>query len=244
MGPSLFFSCTMHTIAQSIIEFYRLLKAPPGLPADVEVLHPQAENGVMEVVSGFYNKFYNDGNPRRLLFGINPGRFGAGVTGVNFTGPKQLLEQCGLEHPFGLRSELSAEFIYEMIAAYGGPEKFYARFFITSVSPLGFVKNGINLNYYDDAALAKALRPWIVSQVKNQLAFAGPQEACICIGGEKNFKYFSALNQECGFFKQIIPLPHPRFIMQYRRKQKNAYIDEYLLALEELYPTVRHARSW
>ena len=32
-------------------------------------------------------------------------------------------------------------------------------------------------------------------------------------------------------FDEIIPLPHPRFIMQYRRKQKQQFIDQYLHAL-------------
>jgi hypothetical protein len=219
------------TTAAHIINFYASLKAPRNLPKGVEILHPQADETTMQVVRTFYTKYYSDNRPRQLLFGINPGRFGAGTTGVNFTGPKQLLEFCGIQHPFKPRSELSAEFIYEMITAYGGPDKFYGRFFITSVSPLGFVKNGVNLNYYDDPVLAASLRPWIVQTIKDQLAFTRAGRTCICIGGEKNFRYFSSVNQEHGFFDNILPLPHPRFIMQYRRKQKEAYVAEYLQAL-------------
>lgn len=224
----------MASVAQSIIQFYKSLKAPARLPRDVEVLHPQADEAVQPVIEAFYNKYYSDNDPRRLLIGINPGRFGAGTTGVNFTGPKQLTEYCGIPHPFKLRSELSAEFIYEMIMAYGGVEKFYSRFFITSVSPLGYTKNGINLNYYDDPALASSLRPWIIEMFRKQLEFAGRQEACICIGGEKNYKYLKGINEECGFFQEIIPLAHPRFIMQYRRKQKEYYIQEYVAALDRI----------
>ena len=168
------------TIAEHIIKFYASLKAPRNLPEGVEVLHPQQDEQAMEVVKTFYGKYYSDHHPRQLLFGINPGRFGAGTTGVNFTGPKQLTEYCGIQHPFKPRSELSAEFIYEMITAYGGPEKFYKKFFITSVSPLGFIKNGVNLNYYDDAALAASLRPWIVQTIREQLSFthaSGPASA-------------------------------------------------------------------
>src|SRR5262245_57226322 len=107
----------MSTVAQSIIQFYKSLQAPAGLHKGVEVLHPQADAKVIRVVEDFYTKFYADNDPRRFLIGINPGRFGAGTTGVNFTGPKQLLEFCGIQHPFKPRSELSAEFIYEMINA-------------------------------------------------------------------------------------------------------------------------------
>ena len=224
----------MPTVAQSIIQFYTSLKAPANLPKGVEVLHPQADAKVIQVVEDFYTKYYSDNDPRKLLIGINPGRFGAGTTGINFTGPKQLLEFCGIQHPFKPRSELSAEFIYEMIAAYGGVEKFYGKFFITAVSPLGFVKNGINMNYYDDPVLALSLRPWIIQLFREQLAFTGKQTACICIGGEKNFKYLKGINDECGFFEKIIPMAHPRFIMQYRRKQVQDYVREYLAALDEL----------
>lgn len=224
----------MSTIASHIIQFYRSLQAPAKVPPGVEVLHPQANEETMQVVAAFYNKYYSDNHPRQLLFGINPGRFGAGTTGINFTGPKQLTGYCGIDHPFGKRSELSAEFVYEMIMAYGGPEKFYSRFFITSVSPLGYVKNGVNLNYYDDAALAASLREWIISMIGRQLEFCGQHKACICIGGEKNFKYLSSINQSSHFFERIIPLPHPRFIMQYRRKHIANYVAEYLDALNEL----------
>ena len=103
------------------------------------------------------------------------------------------------------------------------------------MSPLGFVKNGINLNYYDDPALAASLRPWIIQMFREQLLFAGRQEACICIGGEKNYKYLKGINDECGFFDRILPLAHPRFIMQYRRKQVQDYVRQYLAALDELF---------
>jgi len=223
----------MKTVAEAIIKFYTSLKPPPT-PAGVKVLHPQVEAQVIEIIKAFSEKYYNDNSPRQLLFGINPGRFGAGITGVNFTAPRQLTQYCNIQHSLGNKSELSAEFIYDMITAYGGPEKFYSRFFITSVSPLGFVKDDINLNYYDDKALAATIRPWIIDTIKKQLKFAGSSKKCICIGGEKNYRYFSSINDEFQFFSKIIPLPHPRFILQYKRKQKNFYIDAYLKSLDEI----------
>jgi hypothetical protein len=30
-----------------------------------------------------------------------------------------------------------------------------------------------------------------------------------------------------------VPLEHPRFIMQYRRKQRQAFVEKYLATLEE-----------
>jgi hypothetical protein len=51
---------------------------------------------------------------------------------------------------------------------------------------------------------------------------------CYAIGGEKNFKYLVSLNERFKWFEKIIPLAHPRFIMQYRRKQKQQFIQQYL----------------
>ena len=180
----------------------------------------------------FFNKYYNDNKPRRLLFGINPGRFGGGITGINFTAPKQLKNNCGIDHSWGTSSELSAEFIYEVIEKYGGPGKFYSDHFISAVSPLGFTKNGINMNYYDDRHLQQAITPFIIENIKKQLSYGFKTDRCICIGGEKNFKFLTALNKEYYFFEEIIPLPHPRFILQYRRKQKDSFVQQYLDALK------------
>ena len=216
--------------AEMIINFYRSLE-PPRLPKGIEILFPQENKEVMKVVETFFCKFYNDTNPRHLIFGINPGRFGAGTTGINFTAPKQLKEFCGIDHSFKSQTELSAEFIYESIQAYGGVEKFYANYFVTSVSPLGFLKNGLNLNYYDDKKLQTIATPFIINSIQKQISLGFKTDFCICIGGDKNLKFFSALNQEYEFFDEIVPLPHPRFIMQYRRKKKESYVHQYLLAL-------------
>ena len=220
----------MSDIAGKIIEFYASLAPPSGLPGDVEVLYPQQHENVMKIVRTFFSKFYNDQNSRQLIFGINPGRFGAGTTGINFTAPKQLSNYCSIDHSFKPQTELSAEFIYEVIERYGGVNEFYSDYFITAVCPLGFVRNGKNMNYYDDKELFSSVKSFIVENIGKQLAFS-KIDRCICIGGEKNFSYFLALNEEYNFFKEIIPLPHPRFIMQYRRKQKEGYIKEYLSVL-------------
>jgi len=201
------------------------------LPKGIEVLFPQKDKQVIEIAARFFNKYFNDDHPRRLLLGINPGRYGAGITGVNFTAPKQLKEHCKIDHHFKISSELSAEFIYEMICAYGGVKKFYREWFIGSVCPLGFTKKGKNINYYDDKKLLHAVTPFIIDCINKQMDLGFNTERCLCIGGEKNFRFLSGLNEEHKWFTEIIPLPHPRFILQYRRKLKDQYIHQYLMAL-------------
>lgn len=221
----------MATWAHNLIQFYANLHPTQNLPNDVEWLHPQQSPEVMKLVKAFYKKFFNDTHRRTLLLGINPGRFGAGATGINFTAPRQLLQDCGIAHHLKPQSELSAEFIYDVINAYGGPAAFYHDFFIGSVCPLGFVQRGKNINYYDDKQLQKAVEPFIVESIQKQLSFNVHSDRCLCIGGEKNFRYLSHLNKEHHFFETIIPLPHPRFILQYRRKQKDEFVQLYLNAL-------------
>jgi len=221
------------SLARKLIEFYQTLQPPRHLPKGIEILFPQKNKEVLHIIEEFFLKYFDDNTPRRLSFGINPGRLGGGITGINFTAPRQLKNNCEIDHPFGNSSELSAEFIYDMIDKYGGPEKFYSDHFITAVSPLGFTKDAVNMNYYDDKNLQHALTPFITFNIKQLLSYGFKTDRCICIGGEKNFKFFSSLNKDQHFFKEIIPLPHPRFILQYRRKQKDAYIDQYLQALRD-----------
>jgi Domain of unknown function (DUF4918) len=218
-------------LAYQLLHFYQQLQPPGKLPAGIKILYPQQSPEVMKVVQQFLSAFYNDTHSRRLILGINPGRLGAGITGINFTAPRQLANYCGIEHSFGNSSELSAEFIYEVIEQYGGAAAFYSDWFISAVCPLGFVKDSKNLNYYDDKKLMKAVTPFIIESIRQQLSFNFKKDYCICIGGEKNFTFLSALNENYHWFEKIVPLPHPRFIMQYRRKEKEDYIHQYLLAL-------------
>ena len=225
------------TVADSIIAFNTSLDFPYPLPDGIRVMNPFRENpSALAASSAFYQKYYADNEPRHMILGINPGRFGAGLTGVPFTDPKRLLDVCGITDYSGpLAHEPSSAFIYDMIERYGGPERFYSRFYINSICPLGFTalgKNGkeVNHNYYDSAALAAAVRPFAVARIREQMAFTRLTDVCFCLGTGKNADYLRALNAEYGLFGRIVPLEHPRFVMQYRTRTKSDYIDRYLEA--------------
>ncbi|HOW09395.1 MAG TPA: DUF4918 family protein [Bacteroidales bacterium] len=224
----------MATFAEKVIDFYRDLEFTGRLPDGISVMNPMKEDeNVFAAASEFYRKFYSDNNPRRIILGINPGRFGAGVTGIPFTDTIRMRDKCGLR-PAGKRTyETSSVFIYEMIDKYGGTNKFYGDFFISSVSPLGFTKTGpngraLNYNYYDSRELADAVYSFAADSIKRQLEFGIIREKAFCLGTGKNFRFLSALNTEHRFFERIIPLEHPRFIMQYRARQKEDFIRTYI----------------
>jgi len=220
--------------ADSLIQFFRELDFKGSLPDGISVMNPFRGNPeIIPMISQFYNKFYNDNSSRHLILGINPGRFGAGVTGIPFTDSKRLSEKCQLSIP-GLNTfETSSVFIYEMIDAFGGVEKFYNKFFISAVCPLGFTSinnrgKSVNYNYYDSRKLMEAVLSFIKDSLIKQLEFGINRDSCFCLGTGKNFKFLVQLNNEMRIFDRIVPLEHPRFIMQYRSKQKGIYIRKYL----------------
>lgn len=221
-------------LSQKITDFLFNLKFPTSPPSGIEVLFPFADEATKQACTIFYNKFYNDNNPRYCIVGINPGRFGGGVTGIPFTDPIRLANECGIQNNWPKKQELSSVYVYEVIKAFGGLEAFYDRFFITSVSPLGFTHNGKNLNYYDDKSLTQCIKPFAVDCLNKQLDWGLHRTTAFCFGDGKNFNFLTKLNNEYRFFEKIIPLSHPRFVMQYKLKQKEVYIDRCLEAFQNI----------
>jgi hypothetical protein len=216
-----------------ILPFLKSLRIPTSLLRGVQVLNPYQDPTVFRLCELFYTNFYHDAKPRTIIIGINPGRFGGGLTGIPFTDPIRLETVCGIQNTLPKKAELSSEFIYSMINAYGGCKEFYSRFYFTSVSPLGFTKQGKNLNYYDDRKLAERLTPFIVDCLEIQLRWGINRSVAYCLGEGENFKFLSQLNAEHHFFEKLLPLAHPRYIMQYKRKSVNKYIDQYLQLLNQ-----------
>jgi hypothetical protein len=215
------------TFAAGAYKFYRTLELKGPLPKGVRVLNPYKDQAVRVYLDLFLSKFFSDSGKRILVFGINPGRFGAGITGITFTDPVALETFCGIPNSLPKKRELSSEFVYSFIQSWGSPEVFYKHFFLTALCPLGFTKNGKNYNFYDDPKLLKAVRPFMLKSIKTQLAFGASSETAIVLGTGKVKSVFETLNQEHKFFKRILAVEHPRFIMQYRRKKMIGYMRLY-----------------
>lgn len=218
------------TFASRALRFYTQLRIP-RVPRGVGVMNPYVEPAVQRSMRAFLQKFFADNGERTLVLGINPGRFGAGITGVTFTDPVALADFCGIPNALPRRRELSSVFIYDMITRFGGPEAFYGKFFLTAISPLGYTRNGLNLNYYDEPALTKAVTPFIVDSLERQIALGCRRDVAFVLGFGANRKYIEKLNAEHRFFDRIVALEHPRWILQYRRKKTDFYINKYVSAL-------------
>ena len=230
----------MESFADRIIAFNSALEFTGSLPAGIGIMNPFRENEqVLPLSSAFYRKYYSDNRSRHLILGINPGRFGAGVTGIPFTDTKRLKDPCGIDYSGKVTHEPSSVFVYEVIEAYGGPEAFYNDFYINSVFPLGFVvrdESGKekNYNYYDSKELTAAVYDFGVESMRKQLAMGVETDRCYCFGTGQNEKFIRALNEKYRFFGEVIALEHPRFVMQYKSRFKQEYIDKYLQAFSKI----------
>lgn len=223
------------TFAARVNHFNSVLSFTGVLPAGIKVMNPFRENACATPASElFYDKYYGDSTARGMILGINPGRFGAGITGVPFTDPHHLEKYCGIHVSTCPKArEPSSQFIYEMIEAYGGVGKFYSRWYINSVCPLGFTKTGasgkaVNYNYYDNKELESAALPFILKTLRQQIGFGIHTQVCFCLGMGKNAAFLKKINQEHNFFAEIVPLEHPRYIMQYKTADKEKYIQKYV----------------
>lgn len=219
------------TFSQKVINFYSGLKSPANLPPGIHILNPYKNKEVIEIMNEFYSTFFNDYNQRVFIIGINPGRFGGGVTGIPFTDPHALEQHCKIKNNLIKKPELSSKFVYSLIDKFGGVKKFYSKFFISAVFPLALLSDGKNYNYYDSNELSRNLKPYLLSSLKKQTGFGARKNKVICLG-KKNYTFLNELNKELKYFEKIITLDHPRFIMQYRLKKKDEYIRKYIRALE------------
>jgi hypothetical protein len=228
------------TFADKILAFNHELDLSPSLlPDGIGVMNPFKGEGAEDVwgiSTQFYQKFYNDEKPRRWILGINPGRHGGGITGIPFTDIKRLNEQCGIPFTKFSSHEPSSVFVYEVIKAFGGPERFYGQFYINSICPLGFIKQNeagkwVNYNYYDRRDLQLAVEPFILKTLKQQIAWGLDTDTVYCMGSGKNVDFLNRFNEVHQLFGRIVPLDHPRFVVQYKQKQMDEYVQRYLEAL-------------
>jgi hypothetical protein len=231
----------MATFADRVIEFNSTIAFRGSLPQGIRIMNPfSSDDGyILKVSSAFYRKFYNDNRTRHLILGINPGRLGAGFTGVPFTDTRRLTGECGISYSGRQTREPSSVFVYEVIRAYGGPERFYNDFYISSVSPLGFTLEGAggrekNYNYYDRKDLTEAVCDFMTDNIRTQIAMGVETDVCLCLGTGKNASFLQSLNERYGFFRKITALEHPRFVMQYRARSIQDYIEKYKIVLNEV----------
>ena len=208
---------------------------------DYKIINPYNDvnkEQIKLITEKFYNKFYDDNNKRRLILGSNPARRASAVTGIPFEDAVHLQKETGIFIDNFYVNKSSSNFLYDVIDEYGGCKKFYNDFYMNFVFPLGIAKinskgNEVNWNYYDIKKYEDKFEKYIIDSIKEMLKFNIDTSICYCIGSGKNYEYLLKINKEYNFFGEIIPLEHPRFIMQYNSKNKDFYLKKYLDALKK-----------
>ncbi|EAE0010352.1 SMUG2 DNA glycosylase family protein [Listeria monocytogenes] len=229
------------TIAKQILQFNEVLRNSSfDLPEGYRAVNPYSGDQselVEKITTAFYQKYYNDTKPRRIILGSSPARRGSAVTGVPFEDAKHLQNETGIFIDEFYINQSSSDFLYDVMTEYGSCEQFYTDFYMNFVCPLGIVRtnakgNEVNCNYYENKKLQTALKSFILESIRRQIDFGIDTSVCYCIGSGENFHFLSKINDEHHFFGTIIPLEHPRFIMQYNSKNKDVYMKKYLCALK------------
>ena len=204
--------------------------------SEVKIVNPFVDRAqdVNRRIDEFYLRYYNDTKKRRLILGSTPARQGSAVTGIPFEDVNTLE---GISEKKGA-SKRSVNFLETVIARYGGRDIFYRDFLMNFVCPLSLIKinskgQEVNCNYYESKVLKEKLSGMIVESLMKLSAFPVDNSVAYCIGSGENYKFLSKINEEYRFFDKIIPLEHPRFIMQYHSKEKEMYVKKYMEALSE-----------
>ncbi len=210
-----------------MVRFWHDARPPAVTTPGIEILDPTTDPAAVVAIETYYRRFFASNRERVFMLGINPGRFGGGVTGVPFTDPVALREFAGIENAFETRRELSSEFIYQFVTRLGGLEHFAEHFYLTAACPFGFVRDAKNINYYDIPSLQRELEPYIVESLQKQIELGARRDVAIIIGTGKNAAFLTRLNEAHRFFERLHVVEHPRFIMQYRRKRLDEYLEKY-----------------
>lgn len=227
------------TFAEKILDFNKNLSEKKfNLPDGFKIINPFNGDQKIEIEKAtkiFYTKYYNDSKKHRIILGSSPARRGSAITGIPFEDATHIYEETGISIKNFVINNSSSNFLYEVINKYGGFKKFYSNFYMNFVCPLGISKlNGgkeTNCNYYENKDLVNCLYDFIIESIKKQVDFGINTDICYCIGSGENYDFLTKINNKYHFFTTIIPLEHPRFIMQYNSKNKNAFIDKYIKCL-------------
>lgn len=121
-----------------------------------------------ELVRSYYKKFYSKQGRRIVFCGINPGKYGAGKTGVpfiDFHGISRMLPGHDRQD-----KERTAQYMLSIIEEYE-PGEFQDAVYLTNLSWYGFLRNGKNFNYY---ILPRSVRHHFIASFVEEMKIVQP----------------------------------------------------------------------
>ena len=76
------------------------------------------------------------------------------------------------------------------------------------------------------------VKGFMILSLKNHISL-GLDTSEVFVLGKKNANFIQKINKEENLFDRITVLEHPRYIQQYKSKEKQLYIDKYILTLNK-----------
>ena len=177
----------MHPIQKQLYDLDKLRSLIDN--PDIEIIEKDEDEDALKNQILFDEKYYHEGFPKIVLCGINPGRKGAGVTGVPFVDMATLAERLSDNKISfnGSGKEQSAQYFNEIVNHEEfGAKKFYKHFYVTNFSWVGFIEKInnptkiINHNYHE---LNPEAQQYINDAFKREMSIVKPK-VIIPIGSE------------------------------------------------------------
>jgi len=168
---------------------------------DISLIKDYQQN--CDAAKEFYDHYYQRVIPRVVICGINPGRFGAGKTGIpfiDFASMGKLLPKYATK---SVDSESSAKYFYSIVEHFGADE-FFGSFYVTNVSSVGFLKDNKNQNY---DSLPQEAQAHIFRCFVQEMEFVNPTHV-IALSKEVQHTIKHLLRADIDTSKS---LPHPNY---------------------------------
>lgn len=217
--------------ADRVLDFYSAFDRFAWTEGELALVSPIGDARRRASFESFCRKFYSDNNERVFCLGINPSRVRDTSTGVPYTDGYALENICKIPNDFNKSRELSAIFFNLSIEKFGGAEKFYATFYPGATFPLSILNAKKYCNYYD-STVPNSVRDMIPNILEKQCEI-GSNGKLIIIGSGENSKILQKLNSTMKLFNWVKVLEHPRYIMQYKSKDFDFYLEKYIETFRE-----------
>ena len=219
----------MKTIVEDYFEFYEIFRDKYSETLErknIRILYEFLEN--KNNIIEFHKRYVQPNSPKIVICGINPGRNGAGLTGIPFIDFESLSKM--LSNIGNKESEQSAKFFYSVIQKFE-IENFYQKFHVTNISWYGFsqIDKQKNVNY-DNISTEIAI--FLIEKFVEEMEFINPD---VIIPLSRNVLYELVSLKKRDKIKAEIGtrLCHPSWISTYRSKDFDLWTAKYVEVLTD-----------
>jgi hypothetical protein len=216
----------MRSIVEDYFEFYETFKEKYSeilKSRNVKILSSFLVN--KSNIIEFHKKYVEPNAPKIVICGINPGRNGAGLTGIpfiDFASLSQMLPDIKQND-----WEQSAKFFFSVIQEFG-IETFYKNFHVTNISWFGFsrIDKQKNVNYFEKD-ISTEIAIYLIDKFVEEMELINPDY--IIPLSKTVFYELESLKKRNKIKAEIgICLNHPSWVTTYRSKDLSKWKQKYV----------------